>query len=227
MTTLYKLLLALILVLKSFDALAFDYKHCISAVDFYEDKYNLPKNLLHSITITESGRWDEQSKKLMPSPWTLNVEGKPYYFNNREDALRFFKKMLASGIESIDVGCAQVNWYHHGKHYFSSPEDAINPALNIKYAARLLSKNYIETNNWTKAVAIYHSRNAARGNNYASKVVSRWKKYDSKNNILFEKVKKRRTAPQLFQNRSPVKYPSESVIVLYDTNKISNTTIIP
>jgi hypothetical protein len=151
-------------------AIESDHKHCTMAIRFYENQYELPKNLLHSIATVESGRWNEESQQVLPWPWTLNVAGKPYYFENKSDAVTFLKSMLAKGIEQIDIGCAQINWYYHGKKHFKTPEHAFNPLFNAAYAAFFLSQNYNKTKNWDKAVAIYHSKAEDKGRNYVLKV---------------------------------------------------------
>lgn len=163
------------------------YQRCLKATSVYEKVYELPPGLLHSITIVESGKWNKDHQKMLPHPWTLNVQGKPHYFDSKLEAVKFLKKMIAKGIENIDIGCAQINWKHHGKHNFRSPEDVLNPNFNIAYAAYFLSQNFLETGNWNKAVAIYHSR-AERGKVYSAKVRGIWR--DNKNDtnrFLFHK----------------------------------------
>lgn len=147
-----------------------DYLQCTRAINFYEKKYNLPRNLLHSIATVESGKWNEQHKRLLPWPWALNVAGKAYYFANKQEAVDFLKIMLDKGIEQIDVGCTQINWYYHGKRHFKKPENAFNPLFNTAYAAHFLSQNYSKTKDWGKAVATYHSNTEERGKNYVAKV---------------------------------------------------------
>lgn len=153
----------------------YEYQHCTRAINFYEKRYNLPADLLYSIVVVESGKWNKGYNKVLPWPWSLNVEGKPYYFSTKLEAVNFLKKMIESGVENIDIGCSQINWYYHGKKYFKKPEHVLNPVLNISYAAYFLSRNYALTRDWKSAVARYHSRTEARGNEYFSKVSSVWR----------------------------------------------------
>ena len=227
MILLYKLLIFLLFILSNSYVLAFDSHYCIHAINLYQEKYKIPKNLLHSIAIIESGRWHKEKKDLVPSPWTLNIAGTPYYFDNREEALNFFKKALSEGIENIDVGCAQINWYYHGKHHFKNPESALNPASNIAYAAQLLSKNFLETSDWLKAVGIYHSKNITKGNDYAVKVLTRWKKYNSNNISAFDKIKKKRKSKILFQNDVIPHYSKHEMLVMQKDYRGSNAVIMP
>lgn len=153
-----------------------DHLQCIAAITFYEKQYDLPPNLLHAIAITESGKWNLQEKMILPWPWTLNVMGKGYYFETQQQALQYLRKLLSEGIEQIDIGCAQVNWLHHGKHHFQTPENALNPIINTAYAAYFLTQNYQITKNWRHAVARYHSKNSIIGEKYAQKVSDIFKK---------------------------------------------------
>lgn len=152
-----------------------DYIQCTRAINFYEEKYGLPRNLLHSIAIVESGKWVAKHNKMLPWPWALNVAGQAYYFANKGEAVSFLKTVLERGIEQVDIGCTQINWYYHGKKYFKKPEDAFNPVFNTAYAAHFLSNNYLKTKDWTKAVAIYHSYTEDKGRNYVDKVHKIWK----------------------------------------------------
>lgn len=160
-----------------------DYLHCTKAINFYEERYKLPRNLLHSIATVESGRWNAEHKRVLPWPWTLNVAGKAYYFSTKQEAVDFLKSVLERGIEQVDVGCAQINWYYHGKKHFKKPEHAFNPVFNTAYAAHFLSQNYEKTKDWSRAIAIYHSNTREKGKNYASKVYKIWR-----NNRLGSKV---------------------------------------
>ena len=166
-----------------------DYLHCTQAINFYEEKYKLPRNLLHSIATIESGRWNTKHKRVLPWPWTLNVAGKAYYFTTKQEAVDFLKSVLDKGIEQVDVGCTQINWYYHGKKHFKKPENAFNPVFNTAYAAYFLSQNYERTKDWSRAIAIYHSSTGEKGKNYAAKVYKIWRSHHLGSKVGFDKKK--------------------------------------
>ncbi len=146
-----------------------DYARCLRAVDFYEQKYQIPRNLLYALTIVESGKWQKEHGITLPYPWVLNVEGAPYFFENKQQAVLFLKKSLAQGKKSIDVGCGQVNIHYHG-HHFEKPENLLNPVYNIAYAAYFIARNFSESGHWPTAIAQYHSRTPELGKAYWGRI---------------------------------------------------------
>lgn len=152
----------------------YEAQQCISAIQQYENQYQIPKNLLHAISIVESGRWHEGAKKVMPWPWSVNVDGAAYYFDTRQQAVDFVKKKLKEGVGNIDVGCNQISWQFHG-HNFESIEQAIHPVHNSKFAAQFLKQHYMETKDWVKATGRYHSRTEGLGSAYSQKVHQTWR----------------------------------------------------
>lgn len=143
---------------------------CLKAIKFYEEKYDIPNNLLYAITIVESGKWDKINKIYKPWPWTLNVNGKPYFFANKYEAEMFMQKQLNAGVLNIDGGCGQVNWQYHGQHFKKNPKYILNPVYNIAYSAYFLNKHYVEHGNWDIAIAYYHSKTSKLGKEYLKKV---------------------------------------------------------
>jgi soluble lytic murein transglycosylase-like protein len=111
----------------------------------------------------------ESNYKGGPWPWTINVNGKGYYFPSQEKAKKFLKALAPDKKYKVDVGCMQINWGYHGED-FPYLAKMLNPRANITYAAHFLKRLYQETGNWAKAIAAYHSRNQSLGNPYASNV---------------------------------------------------------
>jgi soluble lytic murein transglycosylase-like protein len=73
---------------------------------------------------------------------------------------------------SIDMGVMQINslWLEPLSQYGIEQKHLYNACFNINVAAWILRQQINEVGyNW-QAVAQYHSRNAARGDNYARKV---------------------------------------------------------
>lgn len=150
-----------------------DANRCMRYFDLYERKFSIPTHLLQAIAINESGRWHDVEKKRLPWPWTINVEGKGYYFNSKNDAIQNIKIHVMNGAKSFDVGCMQVNMYYHGEA-FRNLQQAFDPRYNVAYAASLLRTNYNKFGNWDKAVAAYHSQTGNRGKEYAARVRKIW-----------------------------------------------------
>jgi hypothetical protein len=146
---------------------------CLPAVEAAERAEGIPAGLLRSIAFVESARPDPVSGRAVPWPWTINAEGQGRYFETREAALAETRALLASGMRSIDVGCAQVNLMHHPAA-FASLEAAFDPATNTAYAARFLRSLHGATGSWPFAAAHYHSATPERGHAYAQRVAAAW-----------------------------------------------------
>jgi hypothetical protein len=147
--------------------------HCTAHFTRAETKYGIPKHLLLAIANTESGRYNHGLKRVLPWPWTLNIEGAGSYHANMHDAITAVNRAKQSGKTSIDVGCMQVNLKHHPRA-FTSVQDALTPARNVDYAASFLRRNFDELGSWPKAIAAYHSR-SAKGGKYFAMVQKRWR----------------------------------------------------
>ena len=150
-------------------------RQCTQYFPVEEKKNNIPTHLLAAIATTESGRYHDGLGMSVPWPWTINVEGKGYYFNSKAEAIAQTQNFLAKGHESIDVGCMQVNLKHHPKA-FASLDQAFDPATNVSYAAKFLRDNYATLGDWIKATAAYHSRTPIYGNRYLVDIERSWNK---------------------------------------------------
>lgn len=206
------------------DDLSEHYK-CLRAIKYYEKKYNIPDNLLYSITVIESGKWLKDHNRNQPWPWSLNVGGKPYFFKNKTETKNFLAKKLDEGVTNIDVGCGQINVGFHGKN-FNRIEQILNPNYNVAYAAYFLSQNYEKTLNWDKAVSHYHSKNETLGSKYLAKVRKVWKKlfnsnntYKNKRNNLknYKSINKTNERKKTFKLRKLTDRGKENIVV-YDRN---------
>ncbi|GAO98997.1 transglycosylase SLT domain protein [Caedimonas varicaedens] len=120
----------------------------------------VPVNLLKSVTYVESGF----------HPWTLNVQGRPHFFATRQEAEQHLDKIVKKGVTHIDIGCAQINWFWHGKK-FKSPQDFLSPETSLRYAARLLRHHSQTTRSWMKAALLYHSGDKRRQSLYRQRLI--------------------------------------------------------
>jgi len=155
------------------DALIEGAKLCTAHLPRYEREYGIPTHLLSAIATTESGRYHEGLKISIPWPWTINANGKSYIFNTKAQAINAVRRLRSRGVHSIDVGCMQVNIYHH-PDAFASLDQAFEPETNIAYAAGFLRSLYDEQGSWKKAAADYHSKTPHLGREYVGKVYASW-----------------------------------------------------
>jgi hypothetical protein len=148
-------------------------KLCTRHLQRYETQYGIPSHLLSAIASTESGRYHDGLKIRLPWPWTINAEGKGYYFDTKEEAIAAALKLQARGIDSIDVGCMQVNIHHHPGAFVSMAQ-AFEPENNVAYAASFLRNLYQDEGSWKKAASDYHSKTPDRGKQYVGLVYDSW-----------------------------------------------------
>ena len=150
---------------------------CLAAAEKAGEKYGVSYDLLQTISAVESGKWNDLHNTYVAWPWTINVNGKGYYFESKKEAVEAVKKFQAQGYNSIDVGCMQINLKYHGDA-FASVEEALNPDKNVQYSAKFLRSLYSRHGgDWEKAAKRYHSASVKEGNIYAARLESRFEKY--------------------------------------------------
>ena len=146
---------------------------CQSAIHATEQNGRLPAKLLSAIGLIESGRPDPQTGIVAPWPWTINVAGIGYFFPTKTDVIAAVQSAQRAGVQSIDVGCMQVNLLHH-PHAFSSLQEAFDPLANVTYAASFLQQLHSQTNNWGSAAIGYHSFTPELGAEYGQRLAAVW-----------------------------------------------------
>ncbi len=145
---------------------------CRAALAMTKRATGVPDRLMQAMAVVESGRRDGTGR-VAPWPWTINVEGTGEVFESKAAAIAAVTAHRAGGARSIDVGCMQVNLMHH-PNAFPSLEDAFDPAINARYAARFLQQLLAQTGSWPRAVAGYHSLTPEVGGDYSRKVLAIW-----------------------------------------------------
>lgn len=130
--------------------------------------YELPNNLLQAIAFVESGYSNKTGASF---PWTINVEGKSYLFQTKQEAISAIRAFQKQGHRSIDVGLMQINLKYH-VNAFKSLDQALDPTSNIKYAAKYLRGLYQQHGNWRSAIRHYHSANPKFNRIYLSRVLT-------------------------------------------------------
>ena len=136
-----------------------------------EKKLKLPQKLLTSISLVETGRVTKN--KHYTWPWSANVEGQSYYFNNKESMIKFLKIKIQNKITNFDVGCMQINYKYHIKKE-SNLELFVDPNYNVNWAGIFLKELYKKHKSWNKAISRYHSSNKLRMKSYLKKVYQIW-----------------------------------------------------
>lgn len=145
---------------------------CRSAIAAAERTAAVPDRLMAAISIIESGRRDAAGGA-SPWPWTINAQGQGQHFASKAEAIAAVQALQARGVRSIDVGCMQVNLMYHSSA-FATLDEAFDPVLNARYAARFLTELLAKTGTWNRAVAGYHSLTPEIGEGYAAKVLAVW-----------------------------------------------------
>lgn len=136
---------------------------CTRAAHKASQTTGVPVEVLMAISLTETGRKHEG--KFGPWPWTLNIAGKGFWLDSRQEALARARASLDAGQRSFDVGCFQVNYRWHGEA-FTSLSEMMDPEANARYAAQFLRSLFQESGDWTVAAGHYHSRTQVHANRY-------------------------------------------------------------
>ncbi len=131
------------------------FAHCVIEILHAQERYNIPGNILLGIGLQEAGV--SRGGRLTVWPWAVNAAGEGRLFDSRAAAMGWVRERHASGVQSIDVGCMQINLRWH-PNAFNTLEEGFDPFINVDYAARFLRGLYAETGDWMRAAGAYHSR---------------------------------------------------------------------
>lgn len=139
-------------------------------------------NVLHAISLAETGR--TVNGEFVAWPWTLNVNGKGYYYKSKTEAWTKLSEFIVSGVRNVDIGLMQISLRWNELHLVD-PYTALDPETNLYIGGRILSLRYRETGNLRKAVGKYHSygelpEQLARAERYATIVAKHQNKLGSK-----------------------------------------------
>ena len=126
----------------------------------------MPPDVLLALTLVETGR--SRNGAFQPWPWTVNMEGKGYWFDTRAEAVDFVTQSYAKGARSFDIGCFQINHRWHGQAFVSFNQ-MFDPSANADYAAKFMTSLYNEGGSWSWAAGAYHSRTTALSAKYRTR----------------------------------------------------------
>lgn len=119
------------------------------------------------------GAGTNATRQELPGPWTVYAEGRGRYLPSKAAALDEIERLRNKGVTNIDVGCMQINLFHHGAE-FDGLAQMLEPAANADYAARFLKRLHEESRAWSIAVAHYHSRTPEHADRYRRRVLKLW-----------------------------------------------------
>ncbi len=143
--------------------------------------YGVPPMLLYAVALQESGR--TVSGLHRPWPWTLNVDGRAYYYDTKTEMWDGLRAFVLNGRTNIGIGLLQVTWPYN-QHVLSDVYAAIEPYTNLRMGALILAERYQESGDWWVAVGHYHSPGTDqtklnRAAVYRASVQRRWEKLSS------------------------------------------------
>jgi tetratricopeptide (TPR) repeat protein len=147
---------------------------CLPEIAKAEQRYHLPAGLLLAMSLAESGRRDPASGAVVPWPWTIQTHGTSQFYEYPGDAIKDTTKYLAQGNALVDVGCLQIDLFHH-PDAFKTLEAAFDPETNVDYGAAYLVHLARSLGSWTSAIAAYNAGDPAEGVGYLAKVLYLWK----------------------------------------------------
>lgn len=143
--------------------------------------YGIPEEVFFSIVLQESGL--SAQGKFLPWPWTLNIDNRAHFFDDRESAeLALIHAMQKAGevgrVGRVAVGIGQIYMPSHVSQ-FSTPVEALDPTTNLHYAAKLLATEFVWTvrkgqPDWWIAAGRYHTpSNGELASEYRARVIAR------------------------------------------------------
>lgn len=126
-------------------------------------RVGLKPEVVLAIAEKESGIW----------PWTLNIEGKGYFFADKAELLDFLQKNKITWRHSFDAGSMQVNsqW---GYKFDWDINKMLDLKRNMDFACWYLAENLEQYGDSWKAISKYHTPTEGdRAKSYAKDVYKR------------------------------------------------------
>lgn len=145
--------------------------------------HRIPPKLFFALILNESRSVtaNNQGRRILPWPWTVHYQGKPYFFQTRQQAFVFVSGIVDRGKTNFDVGLGQINWHWHKESFGGDLWVAFDPVTNLQVAAKYLREQYDreKCNTWEKAVGCYHrpgqqEQDKQIARRYARRVVTLW-----------------------------------------------------
>lgn len=140
--------------------------------------------ILYSVALAESAYREKADGLVAPSVYTLRTADRPFYFNNRTDAVEKLNEILKH-TQSVDVGPMQINVKWHA-YRVDRVEDLLDPKVNIRVAADILNER-LDANrgDWLSALGQYHSFDKSRSDWYGLLVLNIYNNLQNNSSDLF------------------------------------------
>lgn len=148
---------------------------CLAQAHEIEIEQHLPQMMLAAVSTVESGRATPNGKAMSPWPWTIFAEGQGQFFRTKAAAIEAVRELRARGVQTIDVGCMQINLRYHPRA-FTSLDEAFDPQSNVRYGAHFLQTLKRTHGAWDAALEHYHSYDPLRRETYRARIFAAWLK---------------------------------------------------
>ena len=135
---------------------------CVASLVQAAARHGVPADLMLALGHAESG-W---------KAFAVNSAGASHFPDTEAEAVALVLSEQARGIDSIDVGCGQINLRWHADA-FADLSEAFDPERNAEYAARFLAELKAAHGDWTTAVARYHSSDPEAQQIYLDRIEQR------------------------------------------------------
>jgi hypothetical protein len=145
-------------------------KACLEAARSAEIAQELPRGLLVSIALAESGLHAH----------ALNIGGRAYYPNDRAEARRLL--LGARKGASVMAGCVQVNARVHAR----GDDWPLDPRAATLWAAAKLRRHYTETGDWAEAIRRWNGGASRTADNLVCRVRAKMQAVATGPNVLAE-----------------------------------------
>ena len=135
-------------------------------------EHHLSPAIFYAIALTESGQ-SRMTAEFRPWPWTLSIDGEPYFFPTREEAGSALLDAIRRQPSQLGVGLFQVEYRFHLSR-FDSPGAMLDPYENSRVAAGIFSEGLAAAGGdvW-QAIGLFHSATPDLADAYRSRVARR------------------------------------------------------
>jgi hypothetical protein len=139
--------------------------------------HELDSLLLYSIAIAESAI-GAGNGNIQPYPYVFRTKEGASYFKSRTEAQEALAVVLER-TNKVDVGMMQINLYYHPQ---TDPFSLLDPAINLRVAAKYLKETIASTDDPVLGVGRYHIwADEERANWYGNHV---WQIYSNLHSLI-------------------------------------------
>ena len=134
--------------------------------------HRLSPAIFYAIALTESGQ-SRMTAGYRPWPWTLSIDGEPYFFPTREKARTALLEALRRQPVQLGIGLFQVEHRFHSDR-FDSVEEMLDPYENSRVAAEIFLEGLAMAGGdvW-QAIGLFHSATPDLAEAYRKRVAKR------------------------------------------------------